>query len=62
MKGAIVELLYEDPKVGSRFQADYEIERLLGSNRKGARGFYHLDTADLLCPLSMKNEFEDDPV
>ena len=62
LKGAIVELIYEDPRAGSRFKDDYDIQCLLAGDDKDTRGFYHLDTADLLVPLSMREDFNDDPV
>ncbi|KAF8910911.1 hypothetical protein CPB84DRAFT_1958086 [Gymnopilus junonius] len=62
LKTAILEYLYENPREGSKFKFDYEIEQLLSADHKNIRGFNHLDTADLLCPLSMRDEFERDPV
>jgi len=36
-------------------------DRRLISDSKDLRGFFNIDTADLLCPLSLKDRFEDDP-
>ena len=62
LKSIILEYIYKDPKKGSRFSADFETERLLSSDSKELRGFRNIDTADHLCPLSLKAEFENDPV
>ena len=62
LKLTILEYIYEDPKKGSRFSANFETERLLSSDSKELRGFRNIDTADHLCPLSLKAEFENDPM
>jgi hypothetical protein len=38
------------------------LERILSSDSKELRGFRYVDTADHLCPLSLKAEFEKDPM
>ncbi|KAF8876376.1 hypothetical protein CPB84DRAFT_1852984 [Gymnopilus junonius] len=62
LKASIVDLIYEDPKLGSMFAADYDIECLISSDGKQSRGFYHLDTAAHLCPLRLREDFDADPV
>jgi hypothetical protein len=62
LKSPILEYIYEDPKKGSRFSDDTRSERILSSDSKELRGFRNIDTADHLCPLSLKAEFEKDPM
>ena len=62
LKTAILTYIHEDPKHGSKFASDYEVEMLITSDSKVFHGFQHLDTGDLLCPLRLKAEFERDPL
>jgi hypothetical protein len=62
LKSAIIGFIHEDPKKGSVYAADYEMEILVASDIKDMRGFRHVDTASHLCPLRLKAEFEKDPL
>jgi hypothetical protein len=62
LKTAILSFIHEDPKRGSKFAADYEIEILVASDAKDMRGFKHVDIAALLCPLRLKGDFDEDPL
>jgi hypothetical protein len=57
-----LDFLYEHPKSQSKYNFDWDIDRLTGSDAKAARGFNHVDTADLLCPFRLKEKFEEDPM
>jgi hypothetical protein len=61
LKSAILSFLHEDPKHGSKYAADYEVEILVASDTKDVRGFSHVDTAAHLCPLRLKADFDEDP-
>jgi len=61
LKSAILSFLHEDPKHGSKYAADYEVEILVASDAKDVRGFRHIDTAAHLCPLRLKADFDEDP-
>ena len=61
LKSAILEYIYENPKKGSRFDADIQNECLFLSDSKEQWGFRNVDIADHLCPLRLKAEFENDP-
>jgi hypothetical protein len=37
-------------------------DRLINSDSKNQRGFNNLDTADHLCPLILRDQFNDDPM
>ena len=37
-------------------------ECLINSDSKIQRGFHNLDTADLLCPLRLRDQFNEDPM
>jgi len=54
--------MYEDPKAGSSFKDLEGYEILLPNDLKDSRGFRHIDTANFLCPLRLKEEFEKDPL
>lgn len=60
MKSAILAYIHEDPKSGSEYAADYDVELLLPSDIKDMRGFKHVDTAAHLCPLRFKAKFDED--
>ena len=60
LKFSILNYIYEDLKVGSKFKNHHGFETLLPNDPKDDRGFRHLDTADLLCPLRLNEEFEAD--
>ena len=62
LKTSILEYLYENPIRGSRFPPELENPRLLNSDPKDLRGFRNLDTADLLCPLRLRDVFLEDPM
>ena len=62
MKFSILEYLFENPKRGSRFPPALKNDRLLNSDSKNLRGFHNLDTADLLCPLRLHDQFNEDPM
>jgi len=62
LKSAILSFIHEDPKHGSIYAADYEIEKLVANDAKDMRGFKHVDTAAHLCPLSLKADFDEDPL
>jgi len=61
LKSTILSFLHEDPKHGSKYAADYEVEILVASDAKDIRGFGHVDTAAHLCPLRLKADFDEDP-
>jgi len=54
--------MFEDPKGGSKFKDLEGYEVLLPVDTKDSRGFRHIDTASLLCPLHLKEEFDHDPL
>jgi hypothetical protein len=60
LKSAILAYIHEDPKSGSEYAADYDVELLLPSDIKDMRGFKHVDTAAHLCPLRFKAKFDED--
>ena len=62
LKSAILSFMHEDPKHGSIYAADYVVEILVPSDAKYMRGFKHVDTAALLCPLRLKADFDQDPL
>ena len=62
LKCTILSFIYEDPKHGSIYAADCEVEILVASNAKDMRGFKHVDTAAHLCPLRLKANFDEDPL
>jgi len=61
LKYLILEYIYKNPKKGSRFPAKLQAKRLIISDSKALRGFQNIDTANLLCPLRLKEKFEQDP-
>jgi hypothetical protein len=61
IKFSILNLFYEDPKIGSKFKDRDGFQALLPHDPKDSRGFKHLDTADLLCPLRLQDDFQADP-
>ena len=62
LKSGILAFVHEDPKRGSAFASDYDMEILIASDSKDLRGFQHMDTAAHLCPLQLKAHFEEDPL
>ena len=63
LKTLIPNYIREDPTQESRFRNRIEdYMTLLPTASKNFRGFQHVDTASLLCPLRLKVEFEADPV
>jgi hypothetical protein len=62
LKSAILTYMHEDPKHGSRFKGDYDLELLIPGDSKDKRGFQHLDTAVHLCPFRLMDDFEKDPM
>lgn len=62
LKSAILSFIHEDPKRGSIYTADFEVEMLVASDAKDMRGFKHVDTAAHLCPLRLKADFDADPL
>jgi hypothetical protein len=61
LKSSILTYIHEDPKQGSIFAYDYDLQILVASDPKDLRGFRHTDTAVHLCPLRLKADFENDP-
>lgn len=61
IKFCILNYMYEDPRIGSNFKDREGFQALLSHDSKDRRGFNHVDTADLLCPLHLKDEFAADP-
>jgi hypothetical protein len=61
IKFSILNLFYEDPKIGSEFKDREGFQALLPHDPKDCRGFKHLDTAHLLCPLQLQDDFRADP-
>ncbi len=61
IKFSILHLFYEDPKIGSKFKDRNEFQALLAHDSKDSRGFKHIDTVDLLCPLCLQREFKENP-
>ena len=61
LKSSILTYIHEDPKQGSIFAFDYDVQILIASDSKDLRGFRHIDTAVHLCPLRLKANFEQDP-
>jgi len=54
--------MYEDQHAGSIFFQDGEKPpAIIPNGRKDVRGFNHIDTAYLLCPLRLQEEFNADP-
>ena len=62
LKSAILAFIHEDPKIGSTYAANYDVEILLPSDIKDMHGFKHVDTAAHLCPLQFKAKFNEDPL
>ena len=62
LKSGILTLMHEDPKHGSAFASDYDIDILTTSDLKDLCRFQHMDTAAHLCPLQLKAHFEKDPL
>jgi len=62
LKSAILSFIHEDLKHGSIYVADYEIEKLVANDAKDMCGFKHVDTAAHHCPLSLKADFDEDPL
>jgi len=62
LKSAILAFIHEDPKTGSTYAANYDVEILLPSDIKDMHGFKHVDTAAHLCPLRFKAKFNEDPL
>jgi hypothetical protein len=62
LKSAILSFIHEDPKRGSIYATDHEMEILVASDAKDLRGFKHVDTAAHLCPLRLKADFDKDPL
>ena len=62
LKCTILSFIHEDPKHGSIYAADYEVEILVASDAKDMRGFKHVDTATHLCLLRLKADFDEDPL
>ncbi|KAJ3501316.1 hypothetical protein NLJ89_g9389 [Agrocybe chaxingu] len=61
LKKSIVSLLFEDERKGSIFPSGLQQEVLLPNDPKSLRGWNHIETANLLCPLRLKEEFLQDP-
>jgi hypothetical protein len=61
LKSSILALIHENPKEGSTFAHDYDLQILIASDSKELRGLKHMDTAAHLCPLPLKADFENDP-
>ncbi|KAF8152288.1 hypothetical protein B0H34DRAFT_821131 [Crassisporium funariophilum] len=60
IKKAIFGYIFENPYQGSHW-VEIVQEPLVPGDDKGARGFHHVETAALLCPLRLLDEFEEDP-
>lgn len=63
LKFAILNYIHEDVKKGSKFDDNthFIYEPLFPHDHKDYRGFRHVDTANLLCPIRLKEEFDTDP-
>jgi hypothetical protein len=54
--------MFEDPKSQTAgFRLDLRQDRILPGSEKSRRGWAHIETAYLLCPERLLEEFKQDP-